>query len=96
MDDGDDQEGEQQPGGDALEGLAEADWVCRAANRSRGSRRMGPSHLGRRADLVLLSANPLENINNTKKIEGVMVRGQWLTDDAIQKRLDQLAKEYAR
>lgn len=33
---------------------------------------------GRRADLVLLRANPLEDITNTQAIEGVMVRGVWL------------------
>ena len=49
---------------------------------------------GRRADLVLLSANPLEDIGNTRQIEGVMVRGHWLTAAAIQQRLDQLATEY--
>ncbi len=32
---------------------------------------------GRRADLLLLEANPLENIANTSKISGVMVRGKW-------------------
>lgn len=46
----------------------------------------------RRADLVLLNANPLENIHNTKSIAGVMVRGQWLAGEAIQQRLEQLAK----
>ncbi len=51
---------------------------------------------GRRADLVLLNANPLEDINNTKRIEGVMVRGRWLAGEAIQQRLDQFAKKYAR
>jgi imidazolonepropionase-like amidohydrolase len=50
---------------------------------------------GRRADLVLLNANPLENIGNTKRIEGVMHRGQWLTAEAIQQQLDQFAKDYA-
>jgi len=48
---------------------------------------------GRRADLVLLNANPLDDINNTKKIEGVMVRGKWLAGDAIQQRLDQFAQD---
>ncbi len=51
---------------------------------------------GRRADLVLLNANPLEDISNTKRIEGVMIRGRWLTGESIQQRLDQIAKEYAR
>jgi imidazolonepropionase-like amidohydrolase len=50
---------------------------------------------GHRADLVLLNANPLEDITNTKKIEGVMVRGQWLTDESIQVQLDEFAAKSA-
>jgi imidazolonepropionase-like amidohydrolase len=30
------------------------------------------------ADLVLLDANPLESIDNTRRIAGVMLRGRWL------------------
>jgi imidazolonepropionase-like amidohydrolase len=33
---------------------------------------------GMRADLVLLSANPLEDIRNTTRIDAVCVGGQWL------------------
>jgi len=33
---------------------------------------------GAEADLVLLSANPLANIQNTKSIAGVMLKGRWL------------------
>jgi imidazolonepropionase-like amidohydrolase len=33
---------------------------------------------GKRADLVLLSANPLEDIRNTTRIEGVSIGGRWL------------------
>jgi len=33
---------------------------------------------GMRADLVLLRANPLEDIRNTRTIEGVVSRGRWL------------------
>jgi imidazolonepropionase-like amidohydrolase len=32
---------------------------------------------GARADLVLLDANPLANIRNTRRIRGVVVRGKW-------------------
>jgi imidazolonepropionase-like amidohydrolase len=32
---------------------------------------------GARADLVLLDANPLADIRNTRRIRGVVVRGQW-------------------
>ena len=34
---------------------------------------------GYRADLVLLSANPLKDIANTRRIEGVVSRGRWFT-----------------
>jgi imidazolonepropionase-like amidohydrolase len=38
----------------------------------------GTIERGRRADLVLLTANPLENIGNTTRIEGVSVGGKWI------------------
>jgi hypothetical protein len=33
---------------------------------------------GARADLVLLDANPLVDIRNTRRIQGVVVRGEWV------------------
>lgn len=42
---------------------------------------------GKRADLLLLDANPLQNIDNTWKIAGVMVNGRWLSKAEIDKRL---------
>ena len=39
---------------------------------------IGTIEVGKRADLLLLNANPLENIEHTRKIEGVMTRGKWL------------------
>ena len=50
---------------------------------------------GKHADLVLLNANPLENIGNTREITGVMVRGQWLPEETLQGMLDKLAGKYA-
>ena len=38
----------------------------------------GTIEAGKRADLVLLDANPLEDINNTTRIRGVVVRGRYL------------------
>jgi cytosine/adenosine deaminase-related metal-dependent hydrolase len=47
---------------------------------------------GRRADLVLLDANPLEDVANWRQRAGVMVRGRWLPREEIAKRLDELAR----
>lgn len=38
----------------------------------------GTIERGKRADLVLLAANPLEDIANTTRIEGVSVGGRWM------------------
>ena len=50
---------------------------------------------GSSADLLLLDANPLEDIGNAGKIAGVMLRGQWLSRERIQQERDNLQTEYA-
>jgi hypothetical protein len=54
----------------------------------------GTIEVGKRADLVLLNANPLDDIKNSEDIAGVMVRGQWLSADALQQRLDEIVASY--
>lgn len=49
---------------------------------------IGQVRNGCAADLVLLDANPLANISNTRRISGVMVRGRWLARE----QLDQILK----
>jgi Amidohydrolase family len=51
----------------------------------------GTIEVGKRADLILLDANPLEEIGNIARRSGVMVRGRWLSEREIQSRLDQIA-----
>jgi imidazolonepropionase-like amidohydrolase len=47
------------------------------------------------ADLVWLTANPLEDIANTTKIRGVMVRGRWLDRAFLDAGLEQIAGRHA-
>jgi imidazolonepropionase-like amidohydrolase len=42
---------------------------------------------GKRADLLLLDANPLQDIANSSKIAGVMVNGRWLSREDLDTRL---------
>jgi imidazolonepropionase-like amidohydrolase len=42
---------------------------------------------GKDADLILLDANPLEDIKNSKRIHGVMLRGHWYSVGELQERL---------
>ena len=43
---------------------------------------------GARADLILLEGNPLEDVKNASRIAGVMVRGHWLSREALHRGLD--------
>jgi len=44
--------------------------------------------VGQNADLVLLDANPLENIANSRRIAGVVLRGRWLSRSDIERMLE--------
>jgi imidazolonepropionase-like amidohydrolase len=46
---------------------------------------------GQRADLILVDANPLQALANMEKRSGVMIRGRWLPQSEIEKRLAQIA-----
>jgi steroid delta-isomerase-like uncharacterized protein len=54
----------------------------------------GTVELGKRADLILIEANPLENVANVAKRVGVMVRGKWFPQTGLQQMLDELAASY--
>ena len=46
---------------------------------------------GQRADLILVDANPLQNVTNMEKRSGVMIRGRWLPAAEINARLAKIA-----
>ena len=50
------------------------------------AREFGTVEAGKRADLVMLDANPLSDIGNTTAISGVMLRGAWMDKAAIAQR----------
>jgi imidazolonepropionase-like amidohydrolase len=76
--------------------------ALRAATKSPAdflgeSERNGSIAAGRAADLVLLGANPLEDIRNAEKIEAVVVRGSFLDRSALdnlRKSVEKFAAEH--
>lgn len=52
----------------------------------------GTVAVGKRADLVLLNANPLTNVSNWGQKAGVMVRGKYYDAVEIERRLQELSK----
>ncbi len=55
----------------------------------------GTIEVGKRADLILLNDNPLKDVANVANRAGVMVRGQWLAESELRKKLDEVAAMYA-
>lgn len=52
----------------------------------------GTVEVGRVADLVVLDANPLEDITNSRRVHGVVVDGQWIS----RQRIDLILSEFER
>lgn len=49
---------------------------------------------GHRADLILLEANPLEDVENVRRRVGVMVAGRWLAEAELASQLEEIAERY--
>ncbi len=54
----------------------------------------GTVEAGKRADLVLLEGNPLEDIANTRQIVGTMVRGRWYSRTDLDLMLEAVVQDY--
>jgi len=44
--------------------------------------------------MILLEDDPLEDVGNIQKRDGVMVRGRWLTEEQLQSMLNELVESY--
>lgn len=55
----------------------------------------GTLEVGKRADLVLLTGNPLDDIRHSQDIAGVVLRGAWYDAPALKNLLEQLRAENA-
>jgi imidazolonepropionase-like amidohydrolase len=53
----------------------------------------GTVETGKEADLVLLDANPLLDISNSRRVHGVMVRGEWHSFTDLEERLEVFLSE---
>jgi len=56
----------------------------------------GTIAVGKRADLILLTANPFSNVENVAKRAGVMVRGRWLSEKKLQQMMEALAESFEK
>ena len=66
-----------------------------AAEELKLDGRFGTVAVGQRADLVLLDANPLDDLGNLSRRSGVMVRGRWVGGDELRAGLAELVARYA-
>jgi imidazolonepropionase-like amidohydrolase len=54
----------------------------------------GTVEVGQRADLILLTENPLENVSATRERVGVMVRGTWRTQEDLDAMVNEFVATY--
>jgi imidazolonepropionase-like amidohydrolase len=62
----------------------------------RHADQFGTIAVGKRADLVLLNANPLDTIGSTRQIEAVIVRGKLIDKQNTQSMLNELPSTYGK
>jgi imidazolonepropionase-like amidohydrolase len=65
-----------------------------AAEFLKSQNQWGTVAVGLRADLILLEANPLQDVSNVNRRVGVMVHGHWMLESELKGRLERLAASY--
>jgi len=65
-----------------------------AAEFLGASQEFGTVAGGRRADLILVERNPLEDVGNIAHLLGVSARGRWFSESDLRGLLDDVARDY--
>jgi len=65
-----------------------------AAEFMNAASEWGTVAVGRRADLILLEDNPLEDVSTISKPVGVMMRGKWHSQAELMSELEKLAQRF--
>ena len=60
----------------------------------KGKDNFGVIEVGKRADLILVDGNPLKDVAIVARRSGVMVRGRWLPESEIRRKLDEIASSW--
>ena len=60
------------------------------------SKDAGTIAVGKRTDLILVEANPLEDVSAAAKIAGVMMRGRWIGRQEIDRRMREISRNHVR
>lgn len=58
--------------------------AARVVEKMTGEADFGTIEAGKRADLILVNANPLEDIANIKELLGVMAAGRWYSKETLE------------